>query len=239
MPNMKVGSHARAPYAQVIQVDVNRESVGRLLEQVAWPEQHHVEHGDEPAWAFVFNGHNGTGDSMLVLRESGVNSGWVGCNVAERNAEEVGNPSLLVIHLRSKKRVGAKEQATSWAGIQEEASKIGLYADGIHCASGRTASVRQIMLYVTDERCPVRKGKRRAEDLERQLPQCRGGGGAGSSAHMPPMGHVEPGSELLVLERGEAVKAANGLWVCAVFQGTQWRLRGASQVLKYLLGKSV
>ena len=185
----------------------------------------------------MFNGHNGPGDSMLVLRKSEVITGWVGCSSSEHNAEETGSPSLLVIHLQSKKRGGAKEQTASWARIQEEASKICLYTDGIHDASGRTASVQQVMLYVTDERCPVRKGKRRAEDLERQQPQCQGGSVAGSSTHMP-VGHVEPGSEMLVLERGEAVKAANGLWVCAVFQSTQWRLRGAVQVLKHLLSQS-
>ena len=200
-------------------------AVAILLAKVAWPESA----GDQTPWAFVFNGHNGPGDSMLVLRICRDDD----CSNGEEDTDR--SPSLLVIHMQSKKREASNQHAASWERIQEEASKIHIYNNGIHQIHGdATARVQQLMIYVTDERLPLQtSGKRRAAGLGSQQMYLAGGPAEPSTTSS-----AEPGNELQQLERGEAVMADNGLLVFAVFHNTQWHLRGAVQKLKDLLEQS-
>ena len=100
---------------------------------------------------------------------------------------------------------------------------------------GTAASVRQLMIYVSDEKLPQKTtGKRRADDLSRQQMFQAGGPAEPSTSSSA----AEPGSELKRLERGGAVVAENGLLVLAVFHNTQWHLRGAVLLLKDLLERS-
>ena len=194
------------------------------LADVAWPE----DATDEPPWAFVFNGHNGPGDSMLVLRISGHTDDDGG------HSEGYGDsmPKLLIIHVQSKQREVSNQHAASWERIQAEARKIHIYEDGICQINGDAkASVQQLMIYVSDERLPRQiQGKRRGDGLYSQ-PKYQ----ASCQTEPSAMSSAEPRSELQQLERGEAVVADNGLLVLAVFHDTQWHLRGAVQVLKDLI----
>lgn len=210
---------------QEVKKNVDEASVAELLARVAWPDIAR----DEQPWAFVFNGHNGPGDSMLVLR---VSSGTLE-NVVSGESD---NLSLLVIHVQSKKREAAQQQqAANWGRIQIEAQKIPLYADGIRRISGGggSASVQQVLIFVSDEVVPRISGKRQGSDLSSVLKHwpC---GQVDSPA--PPL--ADSGSELKWLEQGAALRADNGLLVFAVFHNTQWHLRGATLLLKNLLERA-
>ena len=203
---------------QEVRKNVDKASVAELLARVAWPDSEK----DEPPWAFVFNGHNGPGDSMLVLRALESGSGDGGGD----------NPSLLVIHVQSKKREASqKQQAANWGRIQIEAQKIPLFTEEIRRRSGGdSTSVQQVLLYVSDEGVPRISGNRLGGGLS-SVPKHWSRDQVDSLA-------PDSGNELKYLEQGAALTSDNGLLVCAVFHNTQWHLRGATQLLKTLLERA-
>ena len=123
----------------------------KLLDGVAWPEL--CETGDEklPHWAFVFNGHDGPGDSMVVLRL---------CDDGGRFSGH-----LVVIHLQSKLRLSPTAGPASWSRIDKEAWKVPLISALTRPVAGQRVVVSQVLLYVSDEALP--KGNmRRADDAD-------------------------------------------------------------------------
>ena len=125
----------------------------KLLAGLAWPGQRAAGAEQSPPWAFVFNGHNGPGDSMVVLRL---------CDLG-------GQPSghLVVIHLQSKLRSSPTADAASWTSIDKEALKVPLISTLIGPTAGQTSDVSQVLLYISDETLPGGgRGKRQADDAD-------------------------------------------------------------------------
>ena len=167
----------------------------KLLMRLAWPGQREDE--NQPEWAFVFNGHNGPGDSMVMLRM---------CDDGGKFSSH-----LVVIHLQSKLRLSPTADAASWSCIEDEAQKVPLIRSLTGPLAGQEVVVSQVMLYVSDEELPVRRGKRQADNADK----------------------------LTLLAEGQPVKADNGLIVLAVFRDSQWLLRGAVDRIKALLHQDV
>jgi hypothetical protein len=202
-----------------IHENVDEKKVSTLLAGVAWPDEYEgTQPGTTPPWAFVFNARNGPGDSMVVLRLRGEPSG-----------------ELVVIHLQSKLRTSLKPNVASWERIDKEAGKV-VRIGSVTSRGGQTAKVQQMLLYVSDEPLP----KRRAEGAgQQQTPKRTLATTAGTSVQQPAATPTTRGHELDRLALGLPVTATNGLLVLAVFQDSQWVLRGAVQRIKDLLDKGL
>jgi hypothetical protein len=160
-----------------------------------------------------------TGDEMLpqwaFIFNNGHNNGLGDSMVVLRLCDFCGRftSHLIVIHLQSKLCLSPTAGATNWSRIAKEARKVPLISSLTGPVAGQRAVVSHVLLYVSDEALPKGRVKRQADD---------------------------DADESTLLAKGQPVmNAGNGLMVLAVFQDSQWLLRGAVEQVKALLHRDV